>query len=67
MDWNEARERLLAERNWIEVGKATGLHPNGIRRYAYGTTVPRYDNALKVIAYLQAHDRRQTPDRRKPS
>lgn len=67
MDWNEARQRLLAEKNYTEVGKATGLHPNGIRRYAMGITLPRYDNAQKVIEYLSNHERRQTPDRRKQS
>lgn len=66
MDWDQARERLLAQRNYAEIGKATGLHPNGIRNYANGRTIPRYDNAQKIIEYLQAHDRRQS-DRRHPS
>jgi len=58
MDWQQARERLLSQKNYAEVGRATGLHPNGIRRYALGITRPRVDNAQKVIDYLVTHERR---------
>lgn len=59
MDWTQACERLRAQRNYSEVGKAVGLHPNGIRNYALGRTIPRHDNAQKIIEYLLTHDRRQ--------
>jgi len=58
MDWEQARKRLLAEKRYARVAKATGLHANGIRRYALGITMPRLDNAQKVIEYLESHERR---------
>jgi len=64
MDWQQARERLLSQKNYAEVARAVGLHPNGIRRYAIGQTIPRMDNALKVIEYLMANERR-VGDRRR--
>ncbi len=64
MDWQQARERLLSQKNYTEVARAVGLHPNGVRKYALGQTIPRMDNAQKVIEYLMAHDRR-VGDRRR--
>lgn len=60
MDWSEAQKRLLAEKGYGKVAKATGLHLNTIRSYATGTRRPRIDNAQKVIDYLLA--RAPSPD-----
>ena len=64
MDWTQAREQLLARKHYKEVAEATGLHFNSIRNYAIGTTLPRVDNAKKIIEFLEGHERRSGHDRR---
>ena len=64
MDWTQAKEILLAHKGWQTVAKETGLHFNSVRNYAIGKTIPRLDNAQKIIEYLSKHDRRSGVDRR---
>lgn len=69
MNWQETRERLLADKGrWSHISRQTGLHINTVRNIALGETpTPGIATVEKIIAYYEqsppvASDQPQQPE-----